>query len=393
MPNHYITSLPHSLHPRRIILVVSFLLSLFFALPMYPSSSFLARYVGEGKVGIVFTLSALASIVLLALAPVILRRLGNYRTFFLVTTIEVLGLLAIILFETPAAIVAAYGIYFTVATVLPFQLDIFLEKESTDTTTGSTRGSFLTAANIGVLVAPFLAGIVLGQNDFQLLFLATAALTLPLLLSVHYGFRHFVDPRYDQINITKALYAVVRQKNLMLICFSNFLLYFFYSWMVIYTPLYLNRYLGFSWSTIGVIFTVMLLPFVLFEIPLGRLADKRWGEKEIVVAGFAILAITTAALSFAAGATLFFWAYLLFLTRTGASAIEIGNETYFFKHVDSTDAHLISFYRMTRPIAYVVGPAIATLLLAGMDIRFLFVALGVIMLAGIPTALMLKDTK
>lgn len=389
----------HFLYPtrsqskRRILYLVSFLSSVYLALPIYITSTFLGTYLPERAVGIVFTGSALVGIGLLSLAPLILRTLGNYRALLLFTEIETIALLAAVVSATPLIVIAAFFFYLAATSMLPVQLDIFLEDNSQDLTTGDTRGAYLTAGNLGVLVAPSLSAFLLIRNDFRLVFFVTASLAVPLLFLIGKGFKNFKDPSYDRAPLSAALQEIAKNRNLLGVYLTNFLLYFFYSWMVIYTPVYLNRYVGFSWSSIGIIFTIMLLPFVFFELPLGRLADKKWGEKEILLMGAGVMALATASLSFINAPTISLWALMLFTTRIGASFVEIGSETYFFKQVKSTDAHLISIFRMTRPVGYVVGPAVATVLLAFVDIRFLFLALGIILCIGLPASFMLKDTR
>jgi len=389
----------HSLYPtrsqnqKRIIYLISFLSSVYLALPIYITSTFLGAYIPERAIGLLFTGSALVGIGLLSAAPYILRTLGNYRTMLLFTVIESIALVATVVSTTPLLIVSAFFFYLAATSMLPVQLDIFLEDNSQDLTTGDTRGAYLTAGNLGVLVAPPLVALLLMRNDFRLVFFVTASLAVPLLFLIRKGFKNFKDPGYDRAPLSAAFEEIGKNRNLLGIYCINFLLYFFYSWMVIYTPIYLNRSMGFSWSSIGVIFTVMLLPFVLFELPLGRLADKKWGEKEILIIGTAIMALATGALSFIVVPVAWVFAVALFVTRIGASFVEIGSETYFFKHIQSTDAHLISIFRMTRPVGYVIGPLVATVLLAFVDIRFLFLALGIIMLAGLPAGMILKDTK
>jgi MFS family permease len=176
---------------------------------------------------------------------------------------------------------------------------------------------------------------------------------------------------------------------------ANFLLFFFYSWMTIYTPLYLHKNMGFSWTEIGIIFSIMLLPFVFIQFPLGRLADKKWGEKEILSVGFIVIAIATGLISFINGHSMVLWAIILFITRLGAATIEIMCDTYFFKKVDSLDTNIISFFRMVGPIAYIFGPLLATILFTFFDfkIQYLFLILGLIMLFGLKFSLSIKDTK
>ena len=250
----------------------------------------------------------------------------------------------------------------------------------------------MTVINGAWVFSPLLAGFILSDGDYWKIYLAGAILILPALFLLRGGFKKFSDPTYKNIAIWSTLKNIWRQRDLFRIFSVSFLLGFFYTWMIIYTPIYLHDHLGFSWQTIGLIFTIMLLPFVLTETPLGKLADKKWGEKEILSLGLVIMALSTATLTFVSSTSVALWAALLFVTRVGASAVEIMSETYFFKKVQSNQADIISLYRATRPAAYVVGPLVASILFIFVDFKMIFLALGLIMLSGLFFSLRLKDT-
>ena len=159
--------------------------------------------------------------------------------------------------------------------------------------------------------------------------------------------------------IIPALRSLKRGSDQARIITVQFILNFFYAWMVIYLPLLLSKEMGFSWPQIGVIFTIMLLPFLIFELPAGILSDRKIGEREILALGFVIMFIATFIIPSLVSATFLVWAAILFATRIGASLVEISSETYFFKHVKEADTGLISLFRMTRPLAYVIAPLLA----------------------------------
>ena len=100
--------------------------------------------------------------------------------------------------------------------------------------------------------------------------------------------------------------------------------------MVIYTPIYLHEYIGFGWDKIGIIFSIMLLPFVILDFPLGKLSDKI-GEKKMLMAGFLIMTSSVLAIPLMTEPLLWLWAVILFMTRVGAATIESLSESYFFK--------------------------------------------------------------
>ena len=174
---------------------------------------------------------------------------------------------------------------------------------------------------------------------------------------------------------------------------AQFILRFFFAWMVIYMPIYLHVHIGFSWSEIGIMFAIMLLPFALLELPAGKIADRWLGEKEILSAGFLIAALFTILVSFITSNNFFIWTATLFMMRVGASLIEIMTESYFFKHVQGDDNNIISFFRITRPAAYIIGPIVASIALIFLDLRFIFIILGLILFSGLYYSFRIEDTK
>lgn len=135
-------------------------------------------------------------------------------------------------------------------------------------------------------------------------------------------FKHFKDPRYTQIPLFPTLQKMWRTSALRYIFILNMVLRVFYAVMVIYMGIYLHTTLALSWGSIGIIFTIMLLPFALFEFPLGYLADKRFGEKEMLVVGLIITGVSTAFLPWITSTSIVVWSIALLMTRIGASTDE-----------------------------------------------------------------------
>jgi len=136
---------------------------------------------------------------------------------------------------------------------------------------------------------------------------------------------------------------------------------------------------------------MMLLPFVLFQIPLGRIADRWHLEPHIMSIGFLIMAICTGILVSVGFASWWVLGIILFGTRVGASAVQVSTESYFFKHIHSGNISEIGIFRDTIPIAYTLAPIIATILLTttGLETLHLFLILGIFMLCGLIPSLTL----
>lgn len=380
-------------HRRTTLYIVGFLFAIFSALPTYINSSFLEDAVGDRSVGTLYALGSLVSFVAFLSIARILRRIGDYRLTLSLLIVSGIATAILAIVPHPIAIALAFIVAFASIAIIAFDLDIFLEHSARNAETGRVRGAFFTWANIGWVISPIISGFLLERYGFHGLYLIVASLVIPTMLVLTFGLRRFRDPRYHYEPFSLEVREAWRDRNLRASCIIHFILQFFYAWMIIYTPIYLHETIGFDWQTIGIMFSVMLIPFVVVGRPLGALADKFIGEKELIITGCAVAGISTLAIAFTTDHNAILWGAILFATRIGASTIEIMTDTYFFKQVSSRGAHLIGFYRSMRPLSYLIAPLIATILLGVLDLPALFVILGFLMLYGIRYAVILEDTK
>lgn len=383
-----------------LVFLSSFLYSFHYALPLYIESSFIVQFLPtEQMVGIIFSIAAVFTAIFTFLFPRFLRRVGNYRATLTTMGLEVVTLIALAIFSAamnplPSIIIFLFVLHQVLVGVIFLNLDSFVESFSEDAKTGGIRGVFMTVLNVAIAVAPFIAGLMLTDHDFWKVYLAAAAFMSLAFFVIAKNFRDYTDPAYTVPTFKETFRTVAGSHDLHSIIFMHFLLSFFYAWMVIYMPIYLNKHMGISMTDIlSIITPVMLIPFILFEVWLGKIADIKLGEKEILTAGFLLMAVATAGLSWVTTSSVLVWAVALFLTRTGASMVEVMTESYFYKKIGPGDINLITFMRTMRTSAYIVGPLLGSLVLSLVDYRFLFLVLGIIMLTAIPYALTIKDTK
>ena len=378
-----------------LVYLTSFLYSFHYSLPLYIESSFISQFLPtEEMVGLMFAIAAVFTSIFTFLLPRILQRWGNYRATLTTMGLEVITLIALATLTSPILIIPLFIFHQTLASVIFLNLDHFVESFSNDSETGGIRGTFMTVLNVATAIAPFIAGLMLTDHDFWKVYLAGAMFMALAFFVIAKNFKNYKGPHYTHVPFKKTLLTVIKSHDLHSIIFMHFLLSFFYAWMVIYTPLYMNKHMGIPMNQIlGIITPIALLPFIFFEVILGKIADTKLGEKEILTAGFMIMAISTATLSFVVSNSVLLWALLLFLTRTGASAVEVMTESYFYKQIGPEDTHLITFMRMIRSTAYIIGPLAGSILLSFVDYRFLFLVLGIIMLTAIPYSLTIKDTR
>lgn len=376
----------------RFIFLASFFFSLHLALLAYLNSSMLSQFASASTISFVYTTASILSLILVSVAPSIIRSIGAFK-YIIWTLILSTSLLYLISTHTGVSIIPFFILYFALNSAILYGLDLFIEHYSTESNTGNIRGTYLTLANLGWVAAPIISTSIQTAFGFSFIYLIAAFAVFASLLVLFFSQRGFVDKAYKKSSLREALRVLRQNKTIRIITGLNFLLQLFFVVMVIYSPVYLTSVIGFSWKALGILLTAMLLPFVIFPYPSGRLADKYLGEKELMCFGLLVIGASTLVFASLGVASLLAYAVVLFATRVGASVLETMCESAFFKHVTDEDSSVISVYRNMMPVAYTVGPLIAGAVFALSSYYILFISLGVLMTISVIFALQIKDTK
>ncbi len=377
-----------------VIYASNIFLSFHYYFIIYVNSSFLSEFFTDSQVSTLYIIASFLNLLLLLNISKILNKVGNYKIITYSIIIEALAILGLAVSDTAFLVGLYFIIHQIVVPIILFNLDVFLESESTDNTkTGGIRGTYLTLANITLVIAPSIVGLILLNNQYHRVYAVSLMFLVPLYLCIKKYFKVYVDAPVSHIKVRETIRTYLATPNLSRIFATHFSLQLFYAFMIIYTPVYLSKYIGFSWGEIGIMFTIMLLPFALFELPIGKLADKKYGEKEILTIGLVIMGLSTLVMSFISVKSFLLWTILLFITRTGASFVEITSDSFFFKQVNTTNTDEISIYRTTRPLAFIIAPLIATLALQFLPYHYIFMIVGTIVILATHWSLALKDTK
>ncbi len=344
---------------RHLIDAVSFLFNLSAAFVAYFLSTWLASRIGARNVDAAFAGASLLTLVLLPQFVDLMAGIGRGRATVMVMGLHLAALFAFVSGFSAVFSLLAFMVYLATLFCALFGLDVVLEKYSSDRATGGIRGRHLTVLNLAWVFAPFFAGRIFVAGGFRSLALVSAVacgLATALLAARFWG--RGTGLRLKQESLAQALQLLKRRPIRYALALA-FLLQVFYAVMVVETPLVLEH-LGFGAGSIGLMFTIMLIPFVLVQYPLGRAVDGRFQERDILVAGFFIAGLATLAIALLTGSSFAgsfaLWTALLFISRIGAAAIEVMRDSYFFKHVDGRDLHVIALLWSTMPLAYLVAP-------------------------------------
>ncbi len=376
----------------KIVIATSFLMGFVMALLSYVLSSYFKLIFHTNNVGVFFAIAY--AIVLLCLLHLhkLVKELGKVKMFHALFLAR-LFFTGLLIFLPPSYLSAAILIlYIVVANLSWVNLDIILEAFSIDKMSGRIRGLGLTVGNIGFILGPFLSTRLLDCFHFQGIFVAAFIAQLIIFLFTWHGFRGIKHRFHHQESLTQLFHRIFKRTDILKIYYISFVLEFFYSFMVIYTPLYLLS-LGLTWKQLGVVFSIMLVPFVTLQYPAGLIADKKTGEKYFLIFALLIMGIFTFCIYENQTRDLVLWTIILFGTRVGASLIEVLRDSYFYKRIDGRDIDLINFFRTSRPVAYIFSTLVSSLFLFVFPLRATFLFLTFVVFSGIVPALFLERNK
>ena len=378
------------------IYVASLLLMFHTFVVAYINSSFLEQFIDASSVGLIYIVtSALTTLIFLIISRV-LHKVGNFKLTLWLLIVNGLAVFSLAHAETLRVAVPLMALHLIIVPLIVFNLDVFMEEHigNDEGLTGTRRGLLLSLMSAIGAVSPFISSelIALG-GTFSYAYLASSLSLLPIIGILLWYFKDFQDPKYTDLKPLEAIRGFWQKPDIRAVFIVHFVLQIFFMAMVVFAPLYLITTVGLSWAQFGIIMLFGQAAYVLFEYPIGVAADKYIGEKEMMALGLMILAISTAWISFVSEPNVLLWILIMFVTRVGASFVEVTTEVHFFKRTNSTDAQIISFFRVTRPLAYLVGAIISSIALLYLPFNLLFVVIAFLMIPAMFATLNIVDSK
>lgn len=338
---------------------------------LYLASSYVHEAVQTENVGLFYVVTFAIVLVGLLYLHTLIRYIGKTS----LASLTLFGLagsgLFLVVLPPGWAGVVVLSLHLVFVNIAWTVLDVIIEDVSEDGRSGRIRGVHLALMNAGFLFAPFLASRVLEQYGFSGVFLGSALTYMTVFLLATLGLRRVNHRFREKIMPSQTMRKAWRMPDIPRIYLASFALEFFYAIMIVYMPFRLLD-LGFSWNEIGVMFTVMLLPFALLQYPIGRLADRYYGEKEMLIGSLLLMAVSVGAVALISAKLFWLWTLILLLTRIGAAAVEVLRDAYFYKQIDGNDGDLIAFFRTNRPVANIVAAALAAVVLSATGLPAVF---------------------
>ncbi len=383
--------------PRKVLALGNFFASVHFFLVLTVLAPYLATFLPDEQTGLVISFGAVITLFLFPFMPRIAAFLGAKRGALVVGTLLAVSLF--MLAQQPNFWVAVSCLAFIAAAspFMQFFLDLLLEStDATSDETGRVRTAFNTAGSVALILAPLCIGFLLGEtSEYWRVFLVGAISLTPFIALF------LIEPLPEQTRLHRpklleTCRCMLADSDLRAAAAANAVLQVFYHLAPLYIPLYLHGTLGIPWSELGWMFAVMLLPFVLLEYPAGYLADKYIGDKEMLIAGFVLIGISFGSLAFVTSTTPVALLLLALVgSRVGAAMVEAMVEGHFFRRVTAKDSNTVTVYRMSRPLAALIAPLSASiLLLCTASYTVFFITSGIVLVVlGVLSAQYVKDIR
>jgi len=351
---------------------------------VYSNSSVIESINGRESIGVIYGISAALSLVLSTwVTPHVIKFLGNRKTVGLAILLELLAILGIKYITEPKLFAVSFILFLAAQILISFNFDIFFEHNTKKDNSGKARGIVVALQHIGRMFGPIIAAVltvrigIRAPYDFSLILILITGILL------YFATKNFKDKVYVPSSFIKSLRIISQRPDIYKPLSSILLLQIFYALMVTFVPVYLSDVQNIKPESLGVIFTVMLTPFVVLGYPMGKNIDSGASGKRAARYGLFIMAITTIAFPFINTTSLVIWGLVLLMSRVGAVMLETAGEGIFFKSINEEETELLGIMRDMQPVGYFIASFISVIILFFGKIEFIFYVVGLILIIGI----------
>lgn len=373
-----------------LIYVMAFLLAFSMALIGYTASTFFSDAWNTDNVGLIYVAIHLVSLFFFLYFHKFVLLVGKSVAFLLLVLSSIVLVVSVSTLGVSPLSSVFLAFYLAMMGLMWASLDSVLESVSTDGESGRIRGMFLVSMNTGIFMGPLTSTTLIDLYGFSGLFSFSAVVLCFLLIFGLLVFRKKNHIVRSKISIKKIIKKLKKRPDILFIYWIAVTLDSFFAILVIYTPIYL-LHLGMTWQEIGLILSFALVPFILLQYPVGRIADKRLGEKEMIIVALTIVIVSVSFMPNLQSDSVFLWGLVLIVGRIGAALLEVLRDSYFYKRIDGEDVGIINVFRTARPVAYMLSSGISAIILLFFPLSQVFwIVVGMAVVALYP-ALLLKD--
>lgn len=265
----------------------------------------------------------------------------------------------------PSTFVILDYVSLTALTLISMLLPLFISDFSKGVGMEKLNARYMLWTNVGSLVAPIFAMIIVNHFDgnYRTPFLAAGMIYFSGLLF----FKHFGIVQQEKVikhvNMKKTMRALklnalafFRKTGMLRAYIVNFGFYALRSMRYLYVPIIVIEN-GFSNETLGIILSIGILPYILIESFIGKLI-KKYGVKLWLSIGFLSFAAFSLFATFITGKTLLI---IFVLWQISGAFMESAHDLLFFNGVKKSEqSRFYGIFRTSSNIPNVIAPMLGT---------------------------------
>jgi len=255
--------------------------------------------------------------------------------------------------------------------------EAFIKDISPSGRRGEFRSVFGTFANAGLFIGPVIGGFIAYRFAIRtpyifsaLLLLASLILVFKLTDNTHNSTRDTKNNEIGKDDLLAVLKEFRQHRELKVLALCTVSLFFWYSARWVFGPLFLHH-LGYSPFIIGLWIGISAAPFMIFQIPLGKLGDKL-GKAKLICLGFAISTIFIIPLGFLQSLPSLL--VTIFIISLGTTLVEPLIEARVTDIVPSERYGAYSgIFEFAKTLGFMLGPVSSSLFVYLFDISYSFI--------------------
>lgn len=344
----------------------------------------------DAAVAMIFMIGYLSAFFSNIYASHIIEHLQKRKSLLLALVVFTAIFAAFSIAKHSATVLLLFSVYQFTLALFVLDIGLYIKHYSDIKILAENAGKLGSFSNIGWMVGPLLGSLIASRFGFETVFIFSSLVSLSALVTF---FFIRIQGDYVHFNHSRSFFSnaklFFKDPNLRKTYINNAGLGFIFSiWD--FLPILMFK-IGAAIPVIGMTKTLMGVAQSIFEYPIGLMADKETGERRILIVGYIIAAIATMSLGFFSDLRVFIT--LFFVAATGTSFLEMTRDSYFLRQIKEKDIELISVYRTSDTLPYIIGQGLAITILAFLPVEWWFIIGGATSLLFALNAWTLKELK
>jgi predicted MFS family arabinose efflux permease len=244
------------------------------------------------------------------------------------------------------------------------------------------------AVNLGIVSGPVIAGLLVQENNYDLLFwidgitclIAISAFMLLIDESKMYKARKKIQQKREKEIIKK---STAYDWNFILFLFASFITAFLFFQLFTTIPLYNTQKLKLSELQIGMLLALNGLLIFLFEMPLiGHLEKRKYEATKIILAGSVFMTLGFFCLLISKSIAIMALS-IFFITLGQILLFSFSNTFAFTRAISGHEGKYMALYTMSFSVAQITSPKVGFSVIVSFSYFSNWLLMGVVGLIGI----------